>query len=132
MARCRCVRAGARLFDRDRVLAALADLRANDPPLGLVCGAGPDAEPGILRDLAGLCRVYANAAEVYECLADPDALFGLFDRLRIAYPAVRRRPPRTGRWLIKQAGSSGGLGVQRLRTARPCRRCSLPTAGVTG
>lgn len=116
---CRC--ACARLVRAEQcsadalTRAALGTVSGNSarvPRGGLVVGGGLDARPDLLRRLEQSFRIFGNPPETAEFLADPPRLFATLERLRIAYPAVRHRPPADPtHWLRKNASSCGGYGV---------------------
>lgn len=116
VASCGCVSMGARGLDAGDLRRAAGRLAAQDGGLGLVYGAGLEHTPETLSWLAGRFRLIGNAPMVLALLADPGRFFALLDGLDIPYPQTRLEPPAPGPgapWLVKEAGTSGGLGVRR-------------------
>jgi predicted ATP-grasp superfamily ATP-dependent carboligase len=87
---------------------------------GLIYGAGLEQSPATLAWLAERFRLVGNGPDVLLLLRQPAQFFSLLDALGIFYPETRLTPPRpgsSGRWLVKRAGTSGGLGVRWWREA---------------
>lgn len=75
--------------------------------------AGFEADPDQLQQLNRLGHCLGNKPQTLALLGDPEQLFSLLDELQIEYPMVQfGRPEVMGGWLIKQAGSCGGMGVR--------------------
>jgi predicted ATP-grasp superfamily ATP-dependent carboligase len=82
---------------------------------GLIYGAGLEQAPATLSWLAQRVPLLGNAPAVLDRLLNPPSFFGLLDELDIDYPEVRFKPPPgvdATQWLVKAAGSSGGLQVR--------------------
>jgi predicted ATP-grasp superfamily ATP-dependent carboligase len=86
----------------------------------LIYGAGLEQSPATIAWLAERFRLVGNGTDVLLVLRHPARFFSLLDALGILYPETRLTPPQPGsggRWLVKQAGTSGGLGVRWWREA---------------
>ena len=124
VARCVPVPMGDRGLDAQRVRGEAGRLAAIDGSLGFVYGAGLEHAPSTLSWMAERFRLLGNAPEVLELLRDPRRFFALLDELEILYPQTIFEPPSPAagaHWLVKEAGTSGGMGVRRWRDgdARP-------------
>lgn len=101
--------------------AGLADVcLAADLPTdtGWIYGAGFEADPERLQILASLGPCLGNSPQTLMLLSRPDSFFALLEDLGISYPPVSLlRPDDPRGWLLKRAGSFGGLGVQPARLA---------------
>lgn len=124
VASCVVVPMGARGLDPERVRGEAGRLAAMGGTLGFVYGAGLEHSPSTLSWMAERFRMLGNTPEVLDLLGDPRRFFALLDELAIRYPqtSVEPPPPVEGTdWLVKEAGTSGGMGVRRWRDggARP-------------
>lgn len=76
-------------------------------------GAGFEMEPERMQRLESLGHRLGNSPQTLMLLARPERFFPLLDELGITYPAVSyRRPDNPRGWLLKRAGSFGGLAVR--------------------
>lgn len=118
LGRCVQVPMGSHGLDEARVQEEADRLAAPGARPGLVYGAGLEHSPGTLAWLSERFGLLGNRPEVLERLGDPRERFDLLDRLGIPYPPIRFEPPPPAEsdWLVKQTGSSGGLGVRYWRT----------------
>lgn len=123
-----CIRVGLtdRGLDADRVRLEAGRLHAQEAGAGLVYGSGLEGAPQTLAWMAERFRLIGNQPGVLELLADPSRFFGLLDGLGIPYPQSLPEPPPApppagddSRWLLKEAGTSGGLGVRSWRHGDP-------------
>jgi predicted ATP-grasp superfamily ATP-dependent carboligase len=118
VASCAAVRSHFLGIDPDGVRTEVERLAARAWSGGLVYGAGLERASATLGWLAGRVPVFGNGPDVIECLRDPPRFFGLLDDLRIPHPEIRFEPPLHDKseWLVKEPGTSGGLGVHRWRS----------------
>ncbi len=119
-----CIRVGLteRGLDADRVRLEAGRLHGQEAGAGLVYGSGLEGAPETLAWMAERFRLLGNPPGVLELLADPPRFFGLLDGLGIRHPETRPDAPPAGdgsRWLLKEAGTSGGLGVRSWRHGDP-------------
>lgn len=117
-------RALERGFDAAALDAALAELVAAAPsePVGIVLGAGFEADPDLVAGLASRHPLIGCAPATVRRAKDPAALAGLCAELGVSHPAIRLTPPTDGAgWLSKRQGGSGGTHVRRA-SRRPARR----------
>ncbi len=122
VASCITVPMQARGLDPEHLRGEAGRLAALGGGLGLVYGAGLEHAPDTLAWMAKRFRLIGNPPRVLELLADPGRFFALLDRLEIPYPETRSEPPAPGtggQWLVKEAGTSGGLGVRRWNDGDP-------------
>lgn len=96
-------------FDRERLLQAAERLCPPGRGTGLIYGAGFEACPPLLAELAVGRELLGNTPEVLSTCVSPRRFFPLLDRLALPYPATQERCPMdTDGWLAKRAGASGG------------------------
>lgn len=101
-------------IDPARLAAALADAALETDLAGWVAGSGFDAPQAAAFAAAGttLPRL-GMAADVVAAVRDPATFFTTLDRLGLAHPEVRMRPPHEpAGWLAKDAGGSGGWHIR--------------------
>jgi len=99
-------------FCADHLLESLEYLAATKPqPLGLIYGAGFEACPDLLREMAKRWRLIGNAPEMVARMKEPSDFAGTCARLSISHPAVANAVPSSGRWLRKSAGGAGGAHI---------------------
>lgn len=114
-AACRTI-AGAplNLFEPGPLIEALVALEgeAAEPVLGLVLGAGFEAQPKLIAALAGRWRLLGCTAAAVEACKDPAGFAALCRSLDVPHPRIAMALPgdREG-WVVKAAGGSGGLHV---------------------
>ncbi len=118
LGRCVPVPMGSQGLDEARVRAEAGRLAASGAPAGVVYGAGLEHSPETLSWMSERFGLLGNPPDVLERLGDPRERFDLLDRLGIPYPESRFEPPGPAEsgWLVKETGSSGGLGVRYWRT----------------
>jgi predicted ATP-grasp superfamily ATP-dependent carboligase len=100
--------------DPGDLIAALSGLAqsAEEPPIGLVCGAGFEQRPEILDDLASRWPLLGCPADVVKRAKDPAALAQLCTELDIPHPAIHfDAPDEPEGWLAKSVGGSGGWHI---------------------
>jgi len=122
VASCITVPMKARGLDPEHLRGETGRLAVLGGGLGLVYGAGLEHTPDTLAWMAERFRLIGNPPRVLELLANPGGFFALLDRLDIPYPETRSEPPAPGtggQWLVKEAGTSGGLGVRRWHDGDP-------------
>jgi uncharacterized protein len=111
----RCLPARVQVgFRRKSLTAALNDLAVaqDQPPIGLLLGAGFECAPALIQHLSQHFRLLGNDGETVEKAKNPKTLFPLLDQLGIPYPETRLAPPSTPEgWLMKRIGGSGGLHI---------------------
>ncbi len=113
VADCRPVRFDAHGLGHEQLLSEI-ELFPSGRAVGMVYGAGLEGASSLLSRLSEHCLLLGNDPTVLEMLCNPRCYFTLLDTLQIPYPEVRFSPPEfitATDWLIKRAGSSGGLGV---------------------
>jgi predicted ATP-grasp superfamily ATP-dependent carboligase len=102
------------LFEPGPLIEALAALEAEagGPVLGLVLGAGFEAQPKLVGALGSRWRLIGCGAEAVRASKDPAGFAALCSRLGVPHPALSLTLPgdRAG-WLVKATGGSGGLHV---------------------
>lgn len=95
--------------------------------VALVYGAGLEPCPRLLAGLQRRVRLMGNDPEILDLLADPHRVFAMLGELCIPHPETQLDPPSAGEptdadaadWLVKESGTSGGLGVHLWRSADP-------------
>lgn len=113
-------------LDEARLRAEVERLTTAGESCGLVYGAGLEGAPETLDWLSERFPLLGNGSEVIRLLGQPARFFGILDDLEIPYPQIRFEPPAGQEgpdWLVKEAGTSGGVGVRQWRTGgeRPAR-----------
>ena len=107
----RCVRVATKdgCFVIDDLMEKVEFFCAMTRHCGLVYGAGFEAVPDALDQLAGHYHYYGNSPRVMREVNDPENFFGLLDDLDIPHPEIRFDPPELGSgWLVKKSGATGG------------------------
>jgi len=100
-------------FDPDSLQQAVAALRVTAPLAPLVYGAGFEAQPGLLANLAERAEVLGNTPDTLRLMAQPERLAQRLHQLDIPTPAVRLQTvPTRGQWLVKTQGEAGGWHVR--------------------
>jgi uncharacterized protein len=97
-------------IDRRRLRRAVS---ACGPLAGIVCGAGFEHAPALLRDLAALAPLIGNGPETVAAAKDPFGFAACLSRLGLPHPAVWDRPPPAGAFLCKRRGGAGGAHIRR-------------------
>jgi uncharacterized protein len=99
-------------FDAHQLLDVLNRIDL-DHCIGLSYGAGFEAQPELLDQIALLLPVIGNSAEVLEQCKQPKSFFALCDACNMFYPeTVFKKPINTLGWLQKTIGASGGEHVK--------------------
>ena len=94
--------------------SAAAALARELPPVdGIVCGAGFEAAPNLLSDLAQIAPLIGNTPETIAAVKDPFGFAATLRRLGLPHPAVAARPESNGVWLRKRVGGAGGTHIRR-------------------
>lgn len=98
-------------FDREALLSIAHEFaRATS---GLVAGAGFEAAPALIEQLADGSPLYGNSPEVVARVKEPDIFFALLDALDIPHPETSCTPPREPEgWLVKRTGGQGGTHIR--------------------
>lgn len=118
---------GSLRMDASRLLSALGELAQRGEVVGWVSGAGFEGRPDLLEQGAQVLRLIGNDAAVVRRVRNPQAFFGVLDRLGVPHPEVRAAPPSdddVSGWLLKDFQGTGGWHIRRWRgsplpTARP-------------
>jgi predicted ATP-grasp superfamily ATP-dependent carboligase len=108
----------------DDLIGALSDLAqsAEEPPIGLVCGAGFEQRPELLDALALKWPLLGCSADVVTQAKDPASLARLCAELDMPHPAIRFDAPADPEcWLAKSIGGSGGWHICDARSAAKSR-----------
>jgi predicted ATP-grasp superfamily ATP-dependent carboligase len=98
-------------IDGAGLLALVRALRARVD--GVVYGAGFEADPALLGELARIAPLIGNPADEVAAVKDPFRFAGLLRRLDLPHPEVAALPPPGTRWLRKLRGGSGGSHIER-------------------
>lgn len=99
-------------FEAADLIARVDALATGRLPIGLVYGGGFEDRPELIAALAARFMLYGNRPEVVAAVKDPSQLAQLCASLAIPHPEIRfATPPDPAHWLIKRAGSGGGLHV---------------------
>ncbi len=87
--------------------------------LGFCYGAGFEAQPHLLAAINQLIPVIGNSVTTINLAKNPNAFFGLCDKLNMDYPITQfERPANTINWLQKTIGGSGGAHIKPLLPLR--------------
>jgi len=99
-------------FHPQHLLHALNQIDLSDC-IGFAYGAGFEAQPELLKQIALLLPIIGNTAEVIEQCKQPRDFFALCDVLSMLYPeTVFEKPINTLGWLQKTIGASGGEHIK--------------------
>jgi predicted ATP-grasp superfamily ATP-dependent carboligase len=108
--------------DAGDLMAALSDLvqQCSSPPIGVVCGAGFEGQPGVLDELAKRWRVLGCASDMVKRAKDPVAFARRCAELDLPHPEICFEPPADRqRWLAKLIGGSGGRHISPANVRQP-------------
>ena len=100
---------GAELLALVRALSGRVD--------GIVYGAGFEADPALLGELARIAPVIGNPGAVVAAVKDPFRFAALLQRLGLQHPEVAASPQPSTPWLRKLRGGSGGTHIERATAA---------------
>ena len=99
-------------FNSQQLLHTLRQLDLIDC-IGLAYGAGFEAQPELLNQIALIVPVIGNSAEAVEKCKQPRVFFALCDDVNMSYPETAfGKPNNTVGWLQKTIGSSGGEHIK--------------------
>ncbi|MES2579377.1 MAG: ATP-grasp domain-containing protein [Pseudomonadota bacterium] len=99
-------------FDAQQLLDVLNQIDLNHC-IGLSYGAGFEAQPDLLNQIALMLPVIGNNAEVLEQCKQPQSFFALCDACNMRYPeTVFKKPINTLGWLQKTVGASSGEHIK--------------------
>lgn len=99
-------------FDAKQLLNALNQLNLNDC-IGFAYGAGCEAQPDLLNEIALILPIIGNHPEVIKQCKQPQAFFALCDLFEMPYPkTVFEKPANSIGWLQKSIGASGGEHIK--------------------
>jgi predicted ATP-grasp superfamily ATP-dependent carboligase len=102
-------------IDGDELLALACTL--GERVEGIVYGAGFEADPTLLGELARIAPLIGNPAEVVATVKDPFSFADLLRRLGLPHPEVAAAPRPGASWLRKRRGGSGGTHIERTTAA---------------
>jgi predicted ATP-grasp superfamily ATP-dependent carboligase len=103
---------------RGPLLAAAARLAPG--PIPLVWGSGFERATALLTELAEGRPLWGNTPAVVRSVKDPFAFAAALQRLGLAHPEIRDRPPASlDGWLCKRAGGAGGGHVRAAGSRAP-------------
>lgn len=101
-------------FNANELLSALASLNLSHF-VGLCFGAGFEAQPILLTNIAKLLPVLGNTAEAIAQIKNPQLFSVLCDAFEMRTPVTSlKRPRNTLGWVSKQIGASGGAHIKPL------------------
>lgn len=99
-------------FDADSLLKILSKKDLSDC-LGICFGAGFEAQPNLLRQIATFLPVIGNTPDTIEKIKMPHTFFCLCDAVNMLYPVTQfERPSHPLGWLQKRNGGSGGAHIK--------------------
>ncbi len=99
-------------FDAKQLLNALNQLKLNNS-IGFTYGAGFEAQPDLLDEIALILPIIGNHAEAIKQCKQPQSFFALCDLFAMPYPkTVFEKPSNTIGWLQKTIGASGGEHIK--------------------
>lgn len=119
---CQRVADGKR-FAADELLSAAARYAPAGAGAALIYGGGFDAAPYLLYRLMEGRTLLGNTPDTVRRVKSPREFFPVLATLGIPHPETRWTPPQerseAGSWLMKQASSEGGAGVEWAPVTRP-------------
>lgn len=80
---------------------------------GIIYGAGFEADPTLLGELARIAPLIGNPAEVVAAIKDPFSFADLLRHLSLPHPEVAAAARPGASWLRKRRGGSGGAHIER-------------------
>jgi predicted ATP-grasp superfamily ATP-dependent carboligase len=93
-------------------------VRASNQPIeGIAYGAGFEATPAVLGELAQIAPLIGNAPQIVAAVKDPFGFAELLRRLDLPHPEVAAAPRSGTCWLRKLRGGSGGTHIERATAA---------------
>lgn len=99
-------------FHAQQLLDCLAEMDLS-ACLGFCYGAGFEAQPSLLQQIATLLPVIGNHAQALERCKNPQSFFALCDAFAMPHPkTVYAKPMHYSGWLQKTIGASGGAHIQ--------------------
>lgn len=105
-------------LDGRALISELAQLDL-DGVIGFCYGAGFEAQPQVLAEVAQRLPLFGNNAETVKQSKAPRHFFNLCDDLQIPHPDWKNeRPENQHGWLVKRIGGSGGEHVEGLHGAQ--------------
>lgn len=101
-------------FDPQQLLHALKE-NIESKFIGFAYGAGFEAQPELLTQIASIMPIIGNTAEGVEHCKQPQDFFALCDVLSMSHPKTAfEKPINTLGWLQKKIGASGGEHIKSL------------------
>ncbi len=108
-------------LDQKEVLQAITSLQAKKSFDGLFYDAALESNPDLL-DKIDVTPLFGNASQTLRKCKNPKTFFPALDQHSILYPEVlfspAIKPTESNAWLVKDAWSSGGLGVSTLNQVK--------------
>lgn len=99
-------------FDAKQLLQVLNEIDLSNC-IGLTYGAGFEAQPELLNQIALILPIIGNAAKAIEQCKQPRDFFALCDLFNMPYPETMfEKPISTLGWLQKTIGASGGEHIR--------------------
>ncbi len=101
-------------LDQSEVLNAVVSLQSKITFDGLFFDAAMESTPCLLEEI-NITPVFGNSGQVISACKNPKEFFSVLDKHSISYPEILlssgSSPVETDGWLVKEAHSTGGVGV---------------------
>lgn len=94
----------------DEVLQAVRSLQSKISFDGLFFDAAMESNPSLLEEI-NINPIFGNSNQVLSACKNFKVFFSILDKHSIPYPEISFKPKSESDWLIKQALSTGGIGV---------------------
>ena len=103
-------------LDQHEVVKVVSELKTKSTFDGLFYDAALECNPNLLDEI-NISSVVGNTSQVLNTCKNPEVFFPSLDRLSISYPEISLNPGLKNTeegWLVKQAQSTGGFGVNHI------------------
>jgi len=122
-------------LDQQDVIRAISDFKTKTTLDGLFYDAALETSPNFLDEI-NVDPVFGNSSQVLKSCKNPEVYFSLLDKLSIPYPETLLKPDikniKKDSWLVKQANSTGGLGVNHLGEDITCSKNNYLQKKING
>ncbi|MEJ2115158.1 MAG: ATP-grasp domain-containing protein [Gammaproteobacteria bacterium] len=106
-------------LDQNEVLSAVVSLQSKISFEGLFFDAAMESNPSLLDEI-NITPVFGNSSQVISACKNPNVFFSALDKHSVSYPEIllssRSNPVESDRWLVKEAHSTGGVGVSFIKS----------------
>ncbi|NNC68352.1 MAG: ATP-grasp domain-containing protein [Gammaproteobacteria bacterium] len=97
-------------LNHNEVLQTVQSLQSKIPFDGLFFDAAMESNPNLLDEI-NVNPIFGNSSQVLSACKNFKVFFSILDQHSIPYPEISFKPITGDNWLVKQAVSTGGIGV---------------------